>query len=85
VTFHAVGTIDASPEALAPLIAAENAALTRLKTQGVIASAFLSVDRMRVLLVVEGDSEQAARAHLDRLPLVGAGQLCFALERVTAI
>jgi hypothetical protein len=85
MTFHAAGTISGAPEDLRPLIAAEDSALAELKREGAVTSALLSADRHQVFLVVEADDEPAARAQLDRLPLVRGEQLRFALQQVTAI
>jgi hypothetical protein len=85
MTFHATCTVTGTAEELSPLMASENLVLSELKAKGVVTRALLSADRERAFLVIESTDEHAARAELDRLPLVGAGQMRFTLDRVVEI
>lgn len=71
-----------TPEALAPLAAAEARAAWQLHAEGLLRSVHLCPERPGSAIVLECASLDEARVALQRLPMVQAGLIDFELSRL---
>lgn len=72
-----------APEDFAPLLPAESKKALQLFSEDVVREIYSRQDGKGAILVLEADSEDAARARLAELPLAEAGMLEFDLYPVS--
>ncbi|MFE6961620.1 YciI family protein [Streptomyces sp. NPDC057696] len=79
---HVTGLVTAERDRLAPHADEEARVLRRLKADGVVLSSFRRTDKPGAFLIVEAESLDSAREHLNQLPYAANGFLTFEFTEV---
>ena len=82
--FFARGSVN-DPEKVAPFVEDEMRVVGELKAEGLMKSVYRRAAGPGVLMLLEGESEDAVRARMDTLPFVAEGLMTIEYEEIYEI